>query len=128
MIRTVLVVDDSRVSRMMLSRAITTLDAGWQVVEAENGQQAVEMALEYAPNLIIMDINMPIMDGFEAVELLRPKLPNTSIAMLSANVQTSSKQRAESLGVHFLAKPITPAVAEQALAIWRQENEGSQRA
>jgi CheY-like chemotaxis protein len=109
----------------MLAKAISNLDADWQIIEAENGQQAVEMGCEFAPNLIVMDVNMPIMDGFEAVEQLRPKLPGTTIAMLTANVQASSQQRAEELGVHFLAKPVTPAVAEKALAIWRQENEGS---
>lgn len=126
--KTVLVVDDSKVSRMMMTRVIANKDPDWQVIEAENGQQAVEMGLEFAPNLIIMDINMPVMDGFQAVEQLRPRLPATTFIMLTANVQASSKQRAEALGVHFMAKPITPAVAEQALTIWRDEHEGSEHA
>ena len=125
MLRTVLIVDDSRVSRMMLTKAISELDSDWQIIEAENGQQAVEMGCEFAPNLVVMDVNMPVMDGFEAVEQLRPKLPDASFVMLTANVQASSQQRAEELGVHFLAKPVTAAVAEKALAIWRQEHEGS---
>jgi len=125
--KTVLVVDDSKVSRMMMTRVITEKDADWQVIEAENGQKAIEMGLEFAPNLIIMDINMPVMDGFQAVENLRPKLPDTTFIMLTANVQASSKQRAEELDVHFMAKPITPSVAEQALTIWREEHEGSER-
>ncbi|MBB1486635.1 response regulator [Oceanospirillum sediminis] len=125
--KTVLVVDDSKVSRMMMTRVITEKDADWQVIEAENGQKAIEMGLEFAPNLIIMDVNMPVMDGFQAAENLRPKLPDTTFIMLTANVQASSKQRAEELGVHFIAKPITPSVAEQALTIWGEEHEGSER-
>lgn len=123
MSKKVLVVDDSRVSRMMLSKVIAAVDNSWQVLEAEDGQQAVEKALADQPDLIVMDINMPVMDGFEAIEILRPKLPEVTMILLSANIQSSSQARAEELGVHFIAKPITPAVAEKALAIWSQENE-----
>lgn len=122
MSKTVLVVDDSRVSRMMLSKMISMSDDSWNVVEAENGQQAVEKAMAARPDLIVMDINMPVMDGFQATEILRPQLSGTTMILLSANIQSSSQVRAEELGVHFIAKPITPAVAEKALAIWRQEN------
>lgn len=122
MSKTVLVVDDSRVSRMMLSKMISMSDDSWSVVEAENGQQAVEKAMAARPDLIVMDINMPVMDGFQATEILRPQLSGTTMILLSANIQSSSQVRAEELGVHFIAKPITPAVAEKALAIWRQEN------
>ncbi|WP_417595534.1 response regulator [Oceanospirillum sp.] len=123
MSKTVLVVDDSRVSRMMLSKMINMAASDWQIVEAEDGQQAVEKATAETPDLIVMDINMPVMDGFEAVEVLRPQLPDTTMILLSANIQSSSQARAEELGVHFIAKPITPAVAEKALAIWSRENE-----
>ncbi len=122
MSKTVLVVDDSRVSRMMLSKMISMADSEWEIVEAEDGQQAVEKATASTPDLIVMDINMPVMDGFQAIEILRPQLPETTMILLSANIQSSSQARAEELGVHFIAKPITPAVAEKALAIWSQEN------
>jgi len=121
--KTVLVVDDSRVSRMMLSKVIASIDASWKVVEAEDGQQAVDKALAETPDLIVMDINMPVMDGFQAIEILRPKLPNTTMILLSANIQSSSQARAEELSVHFIAKPVTPAVAAKALSLWSQENE-----
>ncbi|WP_028305253.1 response regulator [Oceanospirillum maris] len=121
--KTVLVVDDSRVSRMMLSKVIASIDASWKVIEAEDGQQAVDKALAETPDLIVMDINMPVMDGFQAIEILRPKLPNTTMILLSANIQSSSQARAEELSVHFIAKPVTPAVAVKALSLWSQENE-----
>lgn len=122
MSKTVLVVDDSRVSRMMLSKVITQTDSSWHVVEAADGKEAIDQARTESPDLIVMDINMPVMDGFEAIEVLRPELPDTTMILLSANIQSSSQARAEELGVHFIAKPITPAVAEKALAIWSQEN------
>ena len=121
--KTVLVVDDSRVSRMMLSKVIASIDDSWKVIEAEDGQQAVDKALVETPDLIVMDINMPVMDGFQAIEILRPKLPDTTMILLSANIQSSSQARAEELSVHFIAKPVTPAVAVKALSLWSQENE-----
>jgi two-component system chemotaxis response regulator CheY len=118
----VLLVDDSRVSRMMLRSLITAEDPSWQVFEAGNGAEAVSMAEQHQPSLIILDINMPVMDGFEAAALLRPMLPNATLLFLSANVQASSRERAEALAVHFLAKPISAMVARQALALWGSEH------
>lgn len=117
-----LLVDDSRVSRMMLSSLILAEDPSWQVFEAGNGAEALSLAEPHQPTLIILDINMPVMDGFEAAALLRPMLPSATLLFLSANVQASSRVRAEELGVHFLAKPISPAVARQALALWGSEH------
>jgi two-component system chemotaxis response regulator CheY len=117
-----LIVDDSRVSRMMLSSLILAEDPSWQVFEASNGAEAVSMAQDHQPSLISLDINMPVMDGFAAAALLRPMLPKATLVFLSANIQVSSRERAEELGVHFLAKPISPAVARQALALWGSEH------
>jgi two-component system chemotaxis response regulator CheY len=117
-----LIVDDSRVSRMMLSSLLLAEDPSWQVFEANNGAEALSMAEQHQPSLVTLDINMPVMDGFEAAALLRPMLPKTTLLFLSANVQASSRARAEELGVHFLAKPISPAIARQALALWGSEH------
>ncbi|MBX9754894.1 MAG: response regulator [Pseudomonadaceae bacterium] len=117
-----LIVDDSRVSRMMLSSLLLAEDPSWQVFEASNGAEALGMAEQHQPSLISLDINMPVMDGFEAAAQLRPLLPSATLVFLSANVQASSRARAEELQVHFLAKPISPAVARQALALWGSEH------
>jgi two-component system, chemotaxis family, chemotaxis protein CheY len=117
-----LIVDDSRVSRMMLSSLLLAEDPSWQVFEASNGAEALRMAEQHQPSLVSLDINMPVMDGFEAAALLRPLLPSATLVFLSANVQAASRARADELGVHFLAKPISPAVARQALALWGSEH------
>jgi CheY-like chemotaxis protein len=117
-----LIVDDSRVSRMMLSSLLLAEDPSWQVFEASNGAEAVSLAEQHQPTLISLDINMPVMDGFEAAALLRPMLPATTLVFLSANIQASSRAQAEALGVHFLAKPISAVVARQALALWGSEH------
>jgi two-component system, chemotaxis family, chemotaxis protein CheY len=122
MSKIVLLADDSRVSRMMLSSLILAEDPSWQIFEAGNGAEAISMAEQHLPTLIILDINMPVMDGFEAAQQLRPLLPKATLLFLSANVQASSRTRAEALGVHFLAKPISPVVARQALALWGSEH------
>ena len=114
----VLVVDDSRVSRMMLAALLREQRPGLEIHEAADGAEAVARAAELKPDLITLDINMPVMDGFEAAERIRALLPQTTIVLLTANVQAASKARAEALGVHFLAKPITEAVVRKALALW----------
>ena len=66
---TVLVAEDSHDTRIMLKRAFEM--KGYKVFEAEDGQQALEMARRYKPSLIVMDLNMPVLDGLEAVRHLR---------------------------------------------------------
>jgi two-component system chemotaxis response regulator CheY len=122
MSKVALIVDDSRVSRMMLSSLILTEDPSWQIFEATDGAEAERMAEQHQPSLISLDINMPVMDGFEAAALLRQLLPTATVLLISANVQTSSRNRAEALNVHFLAKPISAVVARQALALWGSEH------
>ncbi len=63
--RRALVVDDKRENRELLRRALE--HEGWQVSEAENGQVALESLAEQAPSLILLDLMMPVMDGFEFV-------------------------------------------------------------
>lgn len=123
MSKKVLVVDDSRVSRMMIGTMIRDLQPDWEIFEASNGAEALIKADECQPSLITMDINMPVMDGFEAASQLRPKFPGTTLVILSANIQASSKARAEELGVHFLQKPISEPVIRQALTLWGKEHE-----
>ena len=120
--KTVLIVDDSRVSRLMLGSMLNANDPGWQVVEAADGQEALVKAAECQPTLITLDINMPVMDGFDAASLLRPLYPDATLVILTANIQAASRARAEELAVHFLAKPISAVVARQALALWGAEH------
>ncbi len=120
---TVLIVDDSRVSRMMLSSFLKSITTDLTIIEAGNGQEAIEKAIEFKPSLVIMDINMPVMDGLSAVATLRPSMPSTTFVILTANVQSSSREKAQKLGIHLLAKPITEAVAKEAFALWSHEHE-----
>ncbi len=66
---TVLVAEDSQDTRIMLKRAFEM--KGYRVFEAEDGQQALEMARRYRPSLMVVDLNMPVLDGLETVKTFR---------------------------------------------------------
>jgi len=66
---TVLVAEDSGDTRHMLKRALEI--RGYRVLEAENGRQALDLTRQYKPNLIIVDLNMPVLDGLETIKYVR---------------------------------------------------------
>ncbi|MES2161057.1 MAG: response regulator [Pseudomonadota bacterium] len=114
--KTVLIVDDSRVSRLMARQYIAGLHADWIVEEAGTGEESLEKARATPPDLILMDVNMPGMGGIAAAELLRQQFPTIPISLLTANVQTATRERATQLGIGFMEKPITEARIAQLLA------------
>nr|WP_314632891.1 response regulator [uncultured Janthinobacterium sp.] len=103
----VLVVDDSRVSRLMSHQFILSKHADWQVIEAATGEEALEKVKTASPVLILLDVNMPGMGGVAAAEQLRALCPHTPIFLVTANVQNAIRNRASELGVGFMEKPIT---------------------
>jgi CheY-like chemotaxis protein len=77
MIKTILIVEDTFDSRLMMKCLIESY--GYRVITADNGQEAIEMAQAEEPDLILMDIRMPILDGVDATQIIRafsgPELP-----------------------------------------------------
>jgi CheY-like chemotaxis protein len=102
-----LIADDSRMSRMMLKKIISSVHPEWQIIEAENGQEAIEKSEDNDLQVILLDFNMPVMDGGQAAEKLRPLFPKAKIAFLTANVQESIQSLARDLQIDFISKPIT---------------------
>ncbi len=105
----ILLVDDQPLFRS----AIATLIAGQpdMVVlgEAENGLQAVEMAHELMPDLIVMDVEMPVMNGVEAVRLIREQLPTIKVVMLTVSDSEDFLFEAIRHGAHgYLLKDLRP--------------------
>ena len=103
----IMVVDDHEGNRDVLHTFLTLY--GYSVVEAENGSQAVTLATFQCPELIFMDLAMPVMDGFTAVRLLRelPTMQGVSIVAYTANDVASYRAKALRLGFNgFLPKPI----------------------
>jgi len=103
----VLITDDSRMSRMMLSTIIKDLHPDWVIETAEDGQAALDLTKTKSFDLFTIDFNMPGMNGLELAELLKPSFPNAKMALLTANIQDTIRNKAELIGVQFIAKPIT---------------------
>ncbi len=101
----VLVTDDTPANRQLVGLVLT--NAGLTVSEAENGLQAVEKATAENFDLLLMDMQMPIMDGFTATRMLREQGLTQPIFALTANVMQSDRERCEAAGcTGFLTKPI----------------------
>jgi CheY-like chemotaxis protein len=106
----VLVVDDDASMRELLRGLLA--EAGYQVVEAENGREAVALALSELPALILLDIHMPVMDGLEACKAIKADnvLRCIPVIMLTADGSVREVEQAMSLGAEtYLTKPAPPA-------------------
>ena len=103
----VLIVDDVAETRENI-RKLLQFDATVEVVGASrNGAEGVEMAIETQPDVVLMDINMPDMDGISATEAIRKKVPFTQIVILSVQGDSNYMRRAMLAGARdFLTKPI----------------------
>ena len=105
--RRILVVDERSTNRAVLVQMLATL--GFELAEAENGQDALEKASQFQPDVIFMDLVMPVMDGFEATRQLRrsPHFQNTIIIAASASAFEHDQQASLKVGCNaFLPKPI----------------------
>ena len=102
-----LIVDDSRMSRMLIKAIITDNRPDWRVMEATTGDQAVALVDEHQPDFISMDVNMPGINGLEAAGRIRIRHPDIRIALCTANIQESTRDAAAKVGLCFVAKPIT---------------------
>jgi len=104
--KTVLLVDDSRVARMMTRKMIETDRPGWQIVEAATGEEALDVYSRVLPDFVVLDVNMPGMGGIEAAKRLKAVYPQAVITLLTANIQDPVRDQADSLGVGFMSKPV----------------------
>ncbi|MCI9546144.1 MAG: response regulator [Lachnospiraceae bacterium] len=104
----ILLVDDAAFMRMMVKDTLTK--AGYtDLYEAADGLQAVEAYSEVQPDLVIMDITMPNMDGLEALKAIKGKDPNATVVMCSAMGQESMVIEAIKSGAKdFIVKPFKP--------------------
>lgn len=113
-----LIVDDSRMSRMMIRAIVADSRPHWRIVEAASGDEAVRLANEQQPDFVSMDVNMPGISGLEAAGRIRIHHPDTRIALCTANIQESTREAAAKVGLFFVAKPITPQSVASAIAFF----------
>ncbi|MEZ3462112.1 MAG: response regulator [Lachnospiraceae bacterium] len=102
---TVLVVDDSLLIRKVLIKLLS--ENGYQVVgEATNGREGVELYKELEPDIVTLDITMPVMDGITALKLIKEYDPEAMVAMISAAGQKDKLMEALREGAElFFTKP-----------------------
>lgn len=109
MAKTILAVDDSASIRQML--AFTLRGAGYEVIEAVDGQDALKKAVHHQVNLVLTDINMPGMDGLKLLELLRKlsQYQSVPILMLTTESGDDIKAKGKAAGATgWLVKPFNP--------------------
>jgi signal transduction histidine kinase/FixJ family two-component response regulator len=105
--RKILIVDDRWENRSVLLNLLEPI--GFEIIEASNGLEAIEKALDTSPDLIITDLAMPVMDGFEFLKQLRshPKLQYQIVIVSSASIFDLDRQKSEDAGGNdFLPKPV----------------------
>ncbi|MEN6409088.1 MAG: response regulator [Anaerolineaceae bacterium] len=105
----ILIAEDERDIRDLI--AFTLRFAGYEVVAASNGEEAVEMAIQEIPDLIMMDVRMPRMTGYEACEKIKqePSLKEIPVVFLSAKGQESEiRTGLEAGATEYLLKPFAP--------------------
>lgn len=102
----ILIVDDDHVQLRVLESFLSQL--GYEVTAVDNGEMAVQEALQHRPDLIVLDIEMPNKDGFEVLDDLRrfKRTQQTPVIILSAETGTTNREGARRRGAtDFLAKP-----------------------
>ena len=105
----ILIAEDERDIRDLV--AFTLRFAGYEVVAAANGEEAVELASKENPDLILMDVRMPRMTGYDACRILKanPKMKDIPVVFLSAKGQESEIQTGLEVGAEeYLLKPFAP--------------------
>ena len=104
---TVLVVDDSKLARIVAGKTIAALQPGWAKVEAGNAEEALAALDRDAVDVALIDFNMPGRDGLALAAELRERRPTLPIAIVTANVQDEIIARARALNAAFVPKPVT---------------------
>jgi CheY-like chemotaxis protein len=122
----VLIVDDSKLARMAVAKALNALHPDWTRVEASNAQEALEHINQGAVDIILLDFNMPGKDGLALAAELRQTRPRISVAVISANHQVEVVKRAQAAGATFLPKPLTVRALGDFLDIAVKRSQGAQ--
>jgi CheY-like chemotaxis protein len=107
MARTVLIVDDSKVARMLITKTLVKMHPDWTLVEAGDAMEALAITGTQTVDIALIDLNMPGAGGLALTNDLRRKSPNMPIAVVTANVQEEMIARVRECGATFVAKPLT---------------------
>jgi CheY-like chemotaxis protein len=106
---TVLLVDDSKLARIVAARALAAVQPGWEKLEAANAEEALAAAGRGGVDVALLDFNMPGRDGLELAGELRARYPDMPIAVVTANLQDEVVARAREVNAAFVPKPVDEA-------------------
>jgi CheY-like chemotaxis protein len=107
-VRKILIVDDNRDNQDILSFRLQLM-GGFEILVASNGKEALEVAARDRPDLILMDLRMPVMDGYEATRALRQTEWGRTLPIIAVTAGSTEEHRKKALRVgcsDFIAKPI----------------------
>lgn len=104
---TILIVDDSKLARIVAGKALAELQPTWQRVEASSADQALALVGQQSVDLAVIDFNMSEKDGLTLAAELRALYPDMPLAIITANVQDEVIARAREVGAAFVPKPVT---------------------
>ncbi|NET41871.1 response regulator, partial [Okeania sp. SIO2B3] len=107
----ILIVDDRPTNRLLLIKLLQPL--GFELKEAENGKQAIEIWNEWQPNLIWMDMRMPVMDGYEATQIIKGTTKGNATAVIALTASVLEEQKAIILSAgcdDFVRKPFRESI------------------
>ncbi len=102
--KTILIVEDMDINIDLLSQI---LEDDYNLLIARDGAEGVSLSEQHQPDLVLMDISLPVMDGYEAARRIRAQFPAMPIIGLSANAMQSDAERAKAAGcTDYLTKPV----------------------
>ena len=126
MIKKILIVDDSPVSIKIMKSCIPK-DRGYELFDAANGQLGLELFKQIRPDLTFMDLTMPVMNGFEALEEIIKDDPQAMVIIATADIQVKAITRAKELGAFcVIKKPPTKESVAAAISDVENKTEGRQ--
>lgn len=117
--KTILIADDRDASRELLRTVL--LAEGYQVIEAADGRDALMKAEAVLPHLVLLDLQMPVMDGFAVAAALRqdPRFSQTPIIALTASAMQGDREKALAIGFNaYITKPVRLAALRSEIAAW----------
>ena len=118
MTKRILVVEDTEDNRQIIRDLLT--NAGYDIVEAVTGEEGVAMAAKHRPDLILMDMQLPVLDGYEATRRIKanPELATIPVIAVTSYALTGDEAKTREAGCNaYVAKPFSP---RQLLAIVRE--------
>jgi CheY-like chemotaxis protein len=118
-VQKLLLVEDNEDNRIIYSTVLRHI--GYTVIEAQDGVQAIALARSELPDLILMDISLPEVDGWEATRILRadPATRDIPIIALTAHALADDRERATAVGfTAYLAKPVEPRAVAAEVRRW----------